>query len=151
MVNPFFEVGLGRRIVVLDVVIQALETILWIKIIQPIFEWILYISALEKDLIVPPRAMNVAVQQGDHVVHHLLIAGKDDVRTSGIVGKAMFLNGKAVSSAALLFLQNFTVLFQMRCDTDAGQSAAKNSYRQSPSRGPFLLIHRKFLRGSVAH
>src|SRR5271166_568205 len=124
MVNPFLEVRFRRWIVVLNVVVETFETILRFKIIQAIFKWILYVLSLEEDLVIATRTMHVAIEQRDHVIHHLLIAGKDDVRSAGVVGEALLLNGKTVSSAASLFFKNFAVLLQMRGDADPGQSAA---------------------------
>jgi hypothetical protein len=46
------------------------------------------------------------------------------VRTAGIVGEALLLNGLAVPAAAAFLFQDFAVLFQMGGDADTRQAAA---------------------------
>src|SRR5215469_1412227 len=144
MINPFLEVRRWGWIVILNVIVETFETVLWLKIIQSVFEWILYVSPLEENLVVPACAMDIAVKQRDHVVHHLLVPREDDVRTAGVVGKALFLDGKAMASTARFLFEDLAFLFQMGGDADAGQPAAKYSYGQDfPPAGPLLLINRK--------
>src|SRR5271169_1441259 len=100
--------------------VETFESLLWLKVIQAVLERILDVPALVVDLIVSFRLVNVAIQQRHHVIHHLLIARKDDVRAARIVGEALFLDREAMPPAAMLFLKNFALLLQMGRDADAG-------------------------------
>jgi hypothetical protein len=104
--------------------VKALEAILGIEVVKAVLKRILDIAALVEDLVVAARAMDVFAQQRDHIIHHLLVAGEDDVRTAGIVGEALLLNGLAVPAAAAFLFQDFAVLFQMGGDADTRQAAA---------------------------
>jgi len=124
MVDPLFEIGLRGWVIVLDVVIQALEAVLRIEVKQTVFKWVLYVTAPVENLVVAARAVDVAGQQRHHVIHHLLVAGKDDVGTAGVIGKALLLNGLAVPSAAAVFLQHLAVVLQVRGNANTRQPAA---------------------------
>src|SRR5579883_611095 len=124
MVNPLSEIGLRWRIVVLDVVIETLETILGVKIIQAILERVLYIPVFIENLVISAGAMNIAAQERHHVIDHRLVAGEDDVGSAGIVSEAVLLDGEAMPAAAGLFFENFAILLQVGGDADAGQPCA---------------------------
>ncbi len=104
--------------------IQALEAVLRIEVVQPVFKRVLDIAAAIKNLVVAARAMHVVAQQRHHVIDHLLVAREDDVRTSGVISEALLLDSLAMAPAAAIFLQDLAVLFQVRRNTDAGQSSA---------------------------
>ena len=104
--------------------IKALEAILRLQIEQAVFERILYVAPLVENLIVAARAVDVIAQQRNHVIHHLLITRKDDVRAAGVVGEAALLDSLAVAAAAALLLQHFALVVQMRGDGKPRQAAA---------------------------
>ena len=110
VVDPFLEIGLRRRVIVLDVVIEALEAILRVKIEEAVFEGIFDVAALVENLVVAARAVDVVAQQRDHVVHHLLVAREDDVRAAGVVGEAVLLHGLAVAAAAGFLFEHFALV-----------------------------------------
>ncbi len=49
------------------------------------------------------------------------------MRTAGVVGETLLLDGLAVAAAAAFFFQNFAVLFEVRGDGDARQPPAEDS------------------------
>ena len=63
--------------------------------------------------------MDVVPEQGDHVVDYLLVARENDVRATGVVGKATFLDGLAMAAAPAFFFEHFTIVFQMRGDGES--------------------------------
>ncbi len=124
VVDPFLEIGLGRRVIVLDVVIEALEAILRLEIEEAVFEGIFDVAAFIEDLVVAARAMDVVAEERDHVVHHFLVAREDDVRAAGVVGEAGLLDGLAVAAAASFLFQDLALVVQMRSDSEAREAAA---------------------------
>ena len=104
--------------------IEALEAILRLQIEEAVFEGVLDVAAFVEDLVVAARAMDVVAEQRHHVVHHLLIAREDDVRTAGVVGEALLLDGLAVAAAAAFLFEHFAIAIQMRGDGEARQPAA---------------------------
>ena len=124
VVDPLLEIGLGRRIVVLDVVVEALEAILRLEIEEAVFERVFYVAAFVENLVVAARAVDVIAEQRHHVIHHLLIAREDDVRAAGVVGKAVLLDGLAVAAAPAFLFEHFAIVVQMRRDGEARQPAA---------------------------
>src|ERR1035438_6229743 len=119
VIQPFLEIGFRRRIVVLDVVIKALEAILGFQVEQAVFERIFYVSASIENFVVAARAVDVIAEERNHVVHHLLIARKDDVWTTGVVGEAILLDGLAMASAAGFLFQDLALFFEVRGDGNA--------------------------------
>jgi len=124
VVQPFFEIGLGRRIIVLDVVVKAFEAILRLQVEQAVFERIFYVTSVVEDFVRAAGAVDVRAQQRHHVIHHLLVAREDDVRTTGVEGEPFFLDGLAVPSAARVLFQDLAWLIEVRGNADARQAAA---------------------------
>ncbi len=120
VVDPFLEIGLGWRVIVLDVVIQALEAILRLEIEETIFKGIFDVAAFVEDLVVAARAMDVVAQQRDHVIHHLLVAREDDMRTARVIGEALLLDCLAVAATATFLFEHLAIAVQVRRDGKAG-------------------------------
>src|SRR5262249_565962 len=118
---------LGRRVLIEQIMVEALETVLWRQIEQSVLERIFDDAPLDVDLVVAPARRDVVTKLGEHPIENLGIAREQDVRPTDIERVAVLDEALAMTARPAVRLQHLAIVTRVTGDHHARQSTSKNS------------------------